>query len=113
MNVSLICLSLKYLRTNYRLVSSVSKWIHFELSKMNFKESKFIKSLEKENLEIIKDLIKFNENKIILNEYLTNFSGRLKICEQLNKLVYRQNYITSRIKNYINIINLLEKNGAS
>lgn len=113
MNVSLICLTLKYLRTNYKLISCTCKWIYFELSKMNFSESKFIKALEKENLEIIKDLIKFNENKDILDKYLANFSERLKICEQINKLVGEPDYITLHIKKHINIIKLLEENRIS
>lgn len=73
MNTFIICLSLKYLRKNYNLISNVSKWIYFELTKLDYKESEFIESLDKKDLETIKNLIKFNEDIDLISEYLINY----------------------------------------
>lgn len=69
LNVSLICLSLKYFNKNYELMSNVSKWIHLELNRYNYTDFKFIKTLNRRDLEFSEVLVKFNKNKNVIASF--------------------------------------------
>lgn len=43
LNVSLICLSPKYIHEKYELICGISKWMYYELTKVNYTQLKFIK----------------------------------------------------------------------
>lgn len=120
LNISLVHLSLKFIKKNYSSVSRVSRWIYFELSKFNYKESKFIKSLNRKDIKSIKILINFNENINLLSEYLITYC----CCDHLNiaKLLIDYGANVHHISNYalryasangyIDMVKLLLTNGA-
>lgn len=86
-NISLICLTLKYISKNYKFICNVSKWIYFELAKLNYTKSKFVKSMKKEDFEVIKILINFNEDIDIINNYLNGYHYSERISENYYDIV--------------------------
>lgn len=135
MNVSLICLSLKYLtnkvrssklyryllkphklKTSYRSVSKVSKWFYHELVKYNYNDNKLRKALNKRNYKIIKSIIAFVQNKDILNEYLFEYYGNfdmLKLFIDNGADIQNNNILWLASKNgRYDIVKLLIDNGA-
>ena len=69
MDIYMICLSLKYIN-DYKNIIGLSKWIKNELTIINYNDQKLIKSLDKQDFEVIKLIINFVENKSILDKYL-------------------------------------------
>jgi hypothetical protein len=69
-NTSIIHSSLKYVNSNFKLTVKLSKWIYEELVKINYKDSKLLKSLDLKCYDIIESILYLVENK-------NNFSRRL------------------------------------
>jgi ankyrin repeat protein len=70
MNTSIICSSLKYIH-KYKFISKVCNWIYQELSYVNYNDLKLQKAFRFNDFEIIRIIIHFVNDTIILDNYLS------------------------------------------
>jgi uncharacterized protein YaaW (UPF0174 family) len=77
-NTSIVHSSLKYINNNFELIVKLSNWIYNELRNINCNQLKLNNLLDKSKIEQVELLIKTNDVKDLLNNYILTTSSKIK-----------------------------------